>query len=435
MSTNGIFILCLGISILIIFLLILIFAKGNGLFILAVAAVSLALILIAICLYLMNNLLSRLDDDGKSLGAEVNLLDIDLSKLKKAVNYLGQDNHGASQSIDAFVAAIIANNNEKELDTSNIRIYKPDLNQEILKEDKDSTEISNENENIIIDMTDITPTPKPVVDLNGTVPISNEILTESMKKLIVSIQKQSVVINEVTQAVTQVQEVAVANVIQTIQTNPTVQQNIFTSPTVQQSIINIAPIQEVINNGGVVDLTPINNNVALLNANAAANNIRFDAVKQAFNVVFDAIDIEKYHGSTPEYFKYNQTVQDLSDPSIVYASGNLSGYLENDSGMIPDTYQTITNNETFTFKTDEGTSYIHIDTNFEPSFDSTKLVYYNLITSDNTILITTEQFSLNSGFSSGIFSYKFPSGNYKLELHDSETHVKYLTFNFTLIYN
>jgi hypothetical protein len=434
MSSNGIFILCLGIAILIIFLLILIFSKGNGLFILAVAAISLALILIAICLYLMNNLLSRLDDDSKSLGANINILDVDLSKLKKAVNYLGQDNNGASQSIDAFVAAIIANN-EKELDTKDIKIYKPDLNQEILEENKPSNETETENENIVIDMTDVTPVPKDIVDLNGTVPISNKILTESMKKLIDSINKQSIVINEVTQAVTQVQEVAVANVIQTIQTNPTVQQNIFTSPTVQQSIINIAPIQEVINNGGTVDLTPIKNNVDLLNLNAAVNNTRFDAVKQAFNVVFDAIDIEKYPGSAPEYFKYNQTVQDLSDPSIIYASGNLAGYLDDGSGIVPDTYQSITNNETLTFKTGEGTPYIQIDTNFDPSFDSTKMIYCNLITSDNTILRTTDQFSLNNGFSFGIVPYKFPSGDYKLELYDSETNVKYLTFNFTLIYN
>ena len=43
-------------------------------------------------------------------------------------------------------------------------------------------------------------------------------------------------------------------------------------------------------------------------------DVKFNAIQQAFDVIFDAIDIEKYQGSAPDYFQYDETVQDLTPP-------------------------------------------------------------------------------------------------------------------------
>jgi hypothetical protein len=43
-----------------------------------------------------------------------------------------------------------------------------------------------------------------------------------------------------------------------------------------------------------------------------AADVKFNSIQQAFNVIFDAIDIEKYQGSAPDYFQYNGDVQDLA---------------------------------------------------------------------------------------------------------------------------
>ena len=37
--------------------------------------------------------------------------------------------------------------------------------------------------------------------------------------------------------------------------------------------------------------------------------VKFNAIQQAFDVIFDAIDIEKYQGSAPDYFHYDATLQ------------------------------------------------------------------------------------------------------------------------------
>jgi hypothetical protein len=42
-----------------------------------------------------------------------------------------------------------------------------------------------------------------------------------------------------------------------------------------------------------------------------AADVKFNSIQQAFDVIFDAIDIEKYQGSAPDYFQYDATVQAL----------------------------------------------------------------------------------------------------------------------------
>jgi hypothetical protein len=46
-----------------------------------------------------------------------------------------------------------------------------------------------------------------------------------------------------------------------------------------------------------------------------AADIKFNSIQQAFDVIFDAIDIEKYQGSAPDFFQYDETVQDLAPPA------------------------------------------------------------------------------------------------------------------------
>ena len=66
MNKNEIFILCLGISIAIIFFLIIFFAKKNTVLILMGFVISTVVILLGICLFLMNNMLDKLDTNTKS---------------------------------------------------------------------------------------------------------------------------------------------------------------------------------------------------------------------------------------------------------------------------------------------------------------------------------------------------------------------------------
>jgi hypothetical protein len=48
-----------------------------------------------------------------------------------------------------------------------------------------------------------------------------------------------------------------------------------------------------------------------------AATTKFSAIQQAFDIIFDAIDLEKYQGSAPDYFQYDETVQDLTAPPVV----------------------------------------------------------------------------------------------------------------------
>jgi hypothetical protein len=67
--------------------------------------------------------------------------------------------------------------------------------------------------------------------------------------------------------------------------------------------------------------TTVSNISAALSTNTAnrityqsAATVKFNSIQQAFDVIFDAIDIEKYQDSAPDYFEYDATVQELSAP-------------------------------------------------------------------------------------------------------------------------
>jgi hypothetical protein len=60
------------------------------------------------------------------------------------------------------------------------------------------------------------------------------------------------------------------------------------------------------------NVNKVEQDILIVSTEMIAANVKLDATKQAFNVIFDAINIEKYQGSSPEYFRYDETVQDLS---------------------------------------------------------------------------------------------------------------------------
>lgn len=286
MNSNEIFILCLAIAILIIFLLILVFAKGNALFVLAVCSIAIALILIAICLYLMNNMLNRLDDSSKGVGSDIGVL-------KEAVKFIAKDNQGAGQYIVEFLELI----DIKDLPTEGIKIYKPEEHT-ILEETEN---IGNENNTIVeqeikrivddIEEEDFTPVPKASINL-GETSVSSIVLSNAMQRLVEKLKKQNTAINQTVQQVQQVQTTVVNavtavtdQVVNTIQNDTQVQQNIFNSPTVQQTIAQSTTIvnavtqsdviQQIVQNGGTVDLVPIQNAITVVNQtiSAAVENI------------------------------------------------------------------------------------------------------------------------------------------------------------------
>ena len=69
-------------------------------------------------------------------------------------------------------------------------------------------------------------------------------------------------------------------------------------------------------------------------------DVKFNAIQQAFDVIFASIDIEKYQGSAPDYFQYDATVQDLS--SIGPSPSPIVSY-SNDDGI---TWTPLLNNST-----------------------------------------------------------------------------------------
>jgi hypothetical protein len=113
----------------------------------------------------------------------------------------------------------------------------------------------------------------------------------------------------------------------------------------------------------------------------ASTSTNFAAVTQAFNVIFGAIDIEKYVGSAPDYFAYSAgTVQTLSAPAPApapadYSTGTWGGGFtyKRLQTVDPVTTQTITGSLTGTGSTPSPmtispASYIGEAVTFTPSF-------------------------------------------------------------------
>jgi len=252
MNKNEIFILCLGIGILIIFVAILSFAKGDTVFILSVFAVAVALILIGICLYLMNNMLNKLDDNTKIAG-------FDLGLLKDAVTYIAQDNNNASDYISQFLEAYVTPN--KDIDTENVKIYVPD---ELSKTEASEAKTEGFKDTLI----EVEPVqnlrPKDTINLRTTM-VSNRVLTDALKKLVENMNTQNVNINQTVQQVQQVQETAIQTVVTAIQSDPVVQQAIAESQPLISAITQTEPIQQIIVNGGNIDLTEIRESINTLN--------------------------------------------------------------------------------------------------------------------------------------------------------------------------
>jgi hypothetical protein len=271
MNSNEIFIVCLSIGILILFLLILIFTKGNVLFILAISAVVIAFVLIGICLYLINNMLNRLDDNSKGIGTDISLL-------KESVKYLATDNQGAGQYIVEFLDLI----DTKDIPTEGIKIYKPEEHV-FIPENKNENESEQEIERILYDIDDenLVPVSKAAINLENT-QVSSIVLSNAMQRLVEKLRQQNTTINQTVEQVQQVQTTVVnavtavtEQVVNTIQNDTQVQQNIFNSPTVQQTIAQSTTIvnavtqsdviQNIVNNGGTVDLVPIQNSITNIN--------------------------------------------------------------------------------------------------------------------------------------------------------------------------
>jgi hypothetical protein len=102
--------------------------------------------------------------------------------------------------------------------------------------------------------------------------------------------------------------------------------------------------------------TTVSNISAALSTNTAnrityqtAATTKFNSIQQAFDVIFDAIDIEKYQGSAPDYFQYDETVQTLApaqngtitSAQIVENGGSLN------TNIVDSTTYTIATNGTF----------------------------------------------------------------------------------------
>ena len=271
MNKNEIFILCLGIGVLVIFLLILYLAKGDSVFILSVFAVAIALIMIGICLYLMNNMLNKLDDSNKTAGTDIGLL-------KKAIGYIAEDNSTASQYITQFLESVV--NTTKEINPDEVKVYIPEelkeekSQEEKSQEEKSQEEKSQESNSTMIEVDINCVKPKATLNLD-TITVSNQVLTNALKMLVNNVNAQSTNINQTVQQVQQIQTTTISDVVNTIATNPTIQQTIFTAPTVQQTlaqsqpiiqaITQSQPIQQIIQNGGNIDLTDIRNSIDNLN--------------------------------------------------------------------------------------------------------------------------------------------------------------------------
>jgi hypothetical protein len=296
MNKNEIFILCLGITVAIIFLLITVFAKGDITFILSVFVICVALLVIAICLYLMNNMLNKLDDNTKSTGEDIGLL-------KKAVTYIAQDNNNASEYIVQFLEAVA--DPTKEISTDGLTVYVPDE----LKESESNTNQNNETDKeeikdtiIEVNMQNLTPVSKNTLTLASTT-VSSKVLTDALKRLVENMNTQ-------TQTVQQIQNTTVETVVNAIQSNPTVQQAIFTTPAVQETIaqnqqiietiIQSQPIQQIIENGGNVDLTDIRTSISNLNTVTevqGANIIEMDKFLRFVDQTSHYVDEQGVHAT------------------------------------------------------------------------------------------------------------------------------------------
>jgi len=62
------------------------------------------------------------------------------------------------------------------------------------------------------------------------------------------------------------------------------------------------------------DVDKLKDDVLVISTEMNAANVKLDATKQAFDVIFDAINIEKYQGSAPDFFRYDETIQVLTPP-------------------------------------------------------------------------------------------------------------------------
>jgi Ca2+/Na+ antiporter len=299
MNKNEIFILCLGISVAIIFLLITVFAKGDITFILSVFVICVALLVIAICLYLMNNMLNKLDTNTKSTGEDIGLL-------KKAITYIAEDNNNASEYIVQFLEAVA--DPTKEISNEGLTVYVPDELKELESNAKQNDSVnSNDQEEIKdtmieVDMNHLTPVSKNTLTLVSTT-VSSKVLTDALKRLVENMNSQ-------TQTVQQIQNTTVETVVNAIQSNPEVQQAIFTTPAVQdtisqntqiiQQIIQSQPIQNIIENGGNVDLTDIRTSISNLNTVTevqGANIIEMDKFLKFVDQTSHYVDEEGVHAT------------------------------------------------------------------------------------------------------------------------------------------
>jgi hypothetical protein len=287
MNKNEIFILCLGISIAIIFFLIIFFAKKNTIFILTGFVISTVIILIGICLFVMNNMLNKLDDSSTSTGTDIGLL-------KKAITYIAEDNNNASEYIVQFLEAVATP--DREISTEGLKVYVPDeLKESELKEDE--TIVSDE-----INIQHLLPRPKPIINLSATA-VSNQVLTDALRRLVENMNNQTL-------AVQQVQNTTISTVVNAIQNDPAVQQAIFTTPAVQETIAQNQQIvdavtqsqviQNIIINGGNVDLSDIRTSISNLNTVAdvqGANIIEMDKFLKFVDQTSHYVDEEGVHAT------------------------------------------------------------------------------------------------------------------------------------------
>jgi hypothetical protein len=305
MNKNEIFILCLGISIAIIFFLIIFFAKKNTIFILTGFVISTVIILIGICLFVMNNMLNKLDDNSTSTGTDIGLL-------KKAITYIAEDNNNASEYIVQFLEAVATP--DREISTEGLKVYVPDeLKESELKEDE--TIVSDE-----INIQHLLPRPKPIINLSATA-VSNQVLTDALRRLVENMNNQTL-------AVQQVQNTTISTVVNAIQNDPAVQQAIFTTPAVQETIAQNQQIvdavtqsqviQNIIINGGNVDLSDIRTSISNLNTVAdvqGANIIEMDKFLKFVDQTSHYVDEEGVHATI-----YNGV--DISQLQAILAGGS-----------------------------------------------------------------------------------------------------------------
>jgi hypothetical protein len=179
----------------------------------------------------------------------------------------------------------------------------------------------------------------------------------------------------------------------------------------------------------------------------AAADVKFNSIQQAFDVIFDAIDIEKYNGSAPDYFQYNATVQDLSAPSPAPApspspapspapapapapSQQLMGYLDGVGGSST----TISSGGTFTWLANAG----------NPTFDISAMdilqagVFYKVRVENvgtNALVELTGSFQKNSSVNRSYYQYQLPNGSYALKYYvENDLSTVVYTFLFNVSY-